>query len=191
MKMSFNFRKHFYWLPGMRAFHAAGAKNCLKALGEFICIFIIGSVPLVLILLIEIFKSNLSISFPVFSKYIDAGQIFFYVSPIVGNIFYLVVIDFKKTAESSSKTSNDERFWFNTYLFIVSIASTLILVLYHTNLITNKEALVYSSLAIYAVSLYFNYLYVLYGYITNDYIASEGAASKEITDGLAGFNGEN
>lgn len=192
MKYLFHFVvRTFYWVPGVPALYAATKDNIKSAMGEFLSSFVFSLLPLLAIYGIEVLRSKPTNFSPLaIFQYLEAGQIFFYVGPIIGGVFYLVLTDLRKNSENTKKTDVPERIWFLVYLILCPIASVIILVLYHTEILNNSEMVIYLSLFIYAISLYFNFINTLYGHISINYNNRTGIDQKNIVRGLDGFTGE-
>jgi len=184
--------KTCYWFPGIPAFHASSMDSFKKALIEFLSTFCFSILPLLTIYSVEVLRSsptNFS-PFAIF-QYLNAGQIFFYVGPIIGGIFYLILTDARKNIDNlKEETEIPERLWFLLYLIFCLIASVVILVLHHTGVLNNSKLVIYLSLVIYCISLYFNFINTLYGHLSNDYNKKSKNAQAVVVAGLKGFTGE-
>ena len=171
----------FTLLPGAPAFRASSLKDFKKTLWEFFCTLIFSLLPLFVIHLLQVLSSDSSMfSFGIISKYIDAGQIFFYVGPILGGIVYLLIFDVKMP----------DRLWFIVYIILCLVTSVTVLVLHHLSQIIVNGNVITVSIIVYVVSLYFSFVYMLYGNLSNDYGSVMDERQSAVDNGLQGFTGE-
>lgn len=182
----------FYKLPGVPAFYASSMESFKKTFYQFLSTLSFSLLPLLTIYGVEVLRSDpTSFSGVSTLQYINAGQIFFYVGPIIGGVFYLLVVDLiKGTNEPSGKSEVPERFWFLAYLVVCLVASVVILVLYHTNVISNGKLVIALSAFIYCISLYFSFVDTLYNNLSNNYGAITRENQDAIVNDLTGFDGE-
>lgn len=180
-----------FWIPGVPALHASSWDSFRRASGEFLSSFGFSLLPLIAIYCAELLRTTpTNYSLTSINHYVEAGQIFFYVGPIIGGIFYLLLTDVKKNLGNIKETGVQERLWFLLYLVLCPTASALILILHHTRTVNNTKALISSSIAIYLISLYFNFINTLYVNLRNDYPKADRNAINSVVNGLAGFDGE-
>lgn len=180
-----------YWVPGIPAFYAATKDNIKSAIGEFLSSLIFSLLPLLAIYGIEVLRSTPTSFSPLaIFQYIEAGQIFFYVGPIIGGVFYLVLTDLRKNSENFKETDIPERFWFLLYLILCPTASVIILVLHHTGILNNSITVIHLSVLIYSISLYFNFVNTLYSHLSINYFRKTEIEQTVIVKSLDGFTGE-
>lgn len=174
--------------PGAPIFMLADGKVVRKALAEFSVITFASLLPLLVIVLTNALSDPKSSIGDAFAKYTKAGEILFFVGPIVGASFFLLATEFRRNLNGAPFLS--ERVWFMVYAFLALVVSVVMLVVHHLSEVQAADVLRYASYVIYGVSLYFSYLQFVYGNFEGAGAVAPTSGAREVSAALAGFDGE-
>lgn len=177
-------------LPGTAIFKIAGDGVIRKAWIEFIVVLGFAVLPLGMVIFTNVLSSSDATIFSEFGRYTKAGEIFFYVGPIIGSSVYLLATEFRRNLNGSQFAY--ERVWFLGFSIVALILSSVMLVVHHLDKTGNPNALRYFSYVIYVVSLYFSFLQYVYSNFEgkSSEIGDKAPPQEAVNAGLAGFNGE-
>lgn len=176
-------------LPGSAIFFMAGPGVVRKAAVEFVTISFFSVLPLLTIVLTNSLSESGAPFWSELSRYTKAGEVFFFVGPVVGASVYLLWTEFRRSLNGPRFAA--ERFWFLLYSMGSILIAVVMLVVHHLEKTGNGDSLRVASYWVYGISLYFSFLQFVYGNF-------EGASSvdgppeklDELNRELAGFNGD-
>jgi hypothetical protein len=177
-------------LPGSAIFRIAGQGVLLRASTEFAIVLFFSLLPLLTIVFTNWISPSEGSLWAEFKRYTEAGEVFFYVGPIIGASIYLLITEFRRNL--NGKKFAIERFWFLLFSIGSLVVSLVMLVVHHLGQTDDSGALRIVSYWIYGVSLYFSFLHCVYGTFegATPETGEDGAEQQTLNDGLLDFDGE-